>query len=628
MIPTWFNAGRCVAMTSEASSEPDDDRCEAFQARLDAFHEQSNSALETLALDLGQDDDDDDNYDDARPGHDRPGPYAAIDPTLGLDLIQGPVTYMFLEPLLPKLPAIVLLADVHEDVFCAKTCAKRCVSASAQDRANTFLAYLDATYGPLQPDVFLEAWEPKAQRTGTVPRKHEWQMVGPIQGFTLAALPCAYPDRVAIIGGSAVGCAYPSLRVHFADARDVGCEASKVMTFRLAPEDARKRVGVLYPGCDPMDALLSEFSQDPLKYFDDPVCRATSRVSRELHQLPEPVLQRLKAGVVATGAKCCRGEDDTLFGPEDEAFVMACLQRYLDGTVRELDPTVERMLEQFVASADYLYNSMVGMDLYAVARALKKNAAGKHRALCVMYFGGAHVIDIAHMLTASALYRIARAENDEGHDRCVVLNPDVVLADVVGTVDRNAPPPSSVLGPGADFARVRPIAHYVLGTRYEDFVSYFVRGHLRPYASRAIEVLAGALLFGLSDKVKGRGHGVVVDRTSPRILATKLNALLEAGGDGAVAAIPIRATMPSEEPLQAFLERTRDFPPRVVAHLLSAFPEDALACESVTLDGVSFPSVGAYAKARGLHEVLRVLKARGIVACAPPPKRTAAVLEE
>ena len=378
---------------------------------------------------------------------------------LGLALIQGPSLYVFMEPraggkgsegskglkgLTAPLPVLVMLGDVHVPEYCKLSCTAPAKCVSAQDRTpspTAFLAHLNARYGPAYaPDLFVEVWDSRAARRGDAPRtEHRPPGASPMLNLAYSALPCAYPDKVALVDGDVVRCPYPALRVHVVDVRvDHGRETLPLtaLAFGLSAQWFVDEMRANFPECAPALVVASALDNNPCKYFGDggnPFCGAYSRVTHELRQLAPGVFERLRAAVAA------RVRAAGLAPPLFDADTLEAIQSWVSGGVSGTGVTARLAPDILarIALYDREYGSQpvgsMSVDLYAIARALKVTRDGRASSLCVFDFGTAHIESIATLLSAAGLYDLKAHVRDglrgSASHRCIVLDQSVRLVE-------------------------------------------------------------------------------------------------------------------------------------------------------------------------------------------------------
>jgi hypothetical protein len=333
-----------------------------------------------------------------------------LPPDLGLDLIRGPLRYLFMEPV-PELvgrglPALVMLGDMHVPEYCKLSCPEAtCVSA--QDRThNTFLQYLDTKYGHLTPDVYLESWTTKEERLGTDIQAHTSSdyKQGALQNFILNILPCTAPDKMLTIDSQTIPCPYSNLRAHVADVRSISLGSviiNDIVQLRSSPSALAALWAKQYPGFSPPTIMHAVINQSPAKFFEDPLYIAHSRVTHELKQLDPALRTELLRELTSRAAI-----DDDFLLPEAEEVL-----RWLGGaTSTELNPRVVASLAlagRMVVQKSVCILEAIGMDLYTIARIFKpRKAPERGPALAVLYMGDKHVSDIAHFLRHMYMVRM------------------------------------------------------------------------------------------------------------------------------------------------------------------------------------------------------------------------------
>ena len=367
-----------------------------------------------------------------------PSTSGPIPADLGLSLIRGPISYLFLEPKDPglRLPSIVLLGDLHATEYCALTC-EDATCVSAQDRTlNTFLTYLDKTYGALPPDVFMEKWTQKEARRGEAERNDasDAGKPGPLHNFIYNALPCAYKDRKTVVDGVPTPCPYSNLRVHVADTRAdyAGGLLVPSMLYDISASIFKSYAARNFPGFTAEAVVYSVLDPSPKKFFMDPFYLTFSRVTHELRQLPLSLQASLLVAIESL-------EYPSPVPPGYESKIMAWLAGPGDA---DLDPDTNTFVKAYANKEGVLTASCMALDLYFIARALKVTKDGKRCALAVAYFGNAHIQSIAYLLTRSGLYGLKKmvdqGEKGTRTHRCLVLNPNKDLVTAVGEMAHDA----------------------------------------------------------------------------------------------------------------------------------------------------------------------------------------------
>jgi hypothetical protein len=348
-------------------------------------------------------------------------PYDKIPPDLGLTLIRGPVSYMFMTPSAvaakkEALPTLVLLGDIHLKEYCELTCAKTCVSAQSIQE-NTFLEYLDTHYARLKPELYLEIWAHRNERLGLTPKTKREGKPSPLDETIINAYGCVFPDRR--------GCRYKALHVHAADARHVGRQKKDrhlaievpmhILLFNFSGLELVYFWQRLFPGFSSVDIITKTFALNVDDLFTDPFFLQHSRTSHELVQLSPYIQSHLRKAL----AHDMYNTHSNLFGT---AF-MSDLYKWI-GTDTRLPTHIEQTLLLYVQGRPLTYYDMTLMDLYTIARALKVRKDGTRAQLCVMYFGAQHILHISSLL--NGLYTVQKniTEREEGvMKRCILLDP-------------------------------------------------------------------------------------------------------------------------------------------------------------------------------------------------------------
>lgn len=334
-------------------------------------------------------------------------------PTLGLMLLRGPVSYTYMAPRpeFDDLPTVVLLGDYHDAASCSTACVPGDLTcASAEGTPNSFLQYLDAAFGHLRPDVFVEAWVPQHERRSRFTAS-ELNFVdqSPMTTTVQDVLPCV------LRGPDALGrpCPYRNIRAHVLDTRNMrhwsrpnDAADSRDLTFLTVVDDLRLYTpanlravwAYFYPGFTAVQVFRAAIAavHDPTALFRDPVLLAHNRTSHELKQLPPVLFAALlqQAGAVVVHRLVPAMLQDTVEAwLTDPGAAAQCLV-----------PWAERELQVVATFAPLLAHTE--MDLYGLARALKVDAGGERKRLCILYVGYAHVHAMAFLLDTLYVPRV------------------------------------------------------------------------------------------------------------------------------------------------------------------------------------------------------------------------------
>ena len=384
-------------------------------------------------------------------------PAGTTDVTLGLRLIRGPVRYVFMEPqvaMVPPLPTLVLLGDIHTDDFCTQTCAGEdptCVSAQDRTR-NTFLQHLDTVYGHLEPDVFLETWTPKDQRLGTAMAAKVTAefMGGALRNFVLSAWPCSVRRGQARVDDKPLPCPYENLRVHVGDPRfaEFGPALFQdILNHAGYPfRKLQRKWADVFPRASASDIIRALLDPDPLKYFDDRTCLKYSRVSHELKRLDAAMFDMLRDQTreqMADYTKhiaLARAQRGVSWPPYTPLFqrLQPDIEAWMEGEVPALDSVATAKLK--VCVDDRLVfltkSETMATDLYTTARLLKVRSNGTRSKLAVVYMGDFHIRSIGQLVSPLYVTRAAVKAPKHSPDplkRCLVLDPAVIRSLVPDT---------------------------------------------------------------------------------------------------------------------------------------------------------------------------------------------------
>ncbi len=363
-----------------------------------------------------------------------------VRPDLGLALIRGPVSYVFMRARndAPSgLPDMVFLGDLHEDKPCSMPCTKAsCVSIQSRDQS-TFLQHLDAVYGHLRPDVFIEVWTPQQGRwhepgeAEDMPRSIPELQETPMTNTGWHVQGCMFPKtRTAFVHDSVTPCPYDHLRVHGVNIRNTSdafkYKASNVVPLLLHNMDAANAPLLLttlrrdFPDFRPMEVLMAVLHPSNLKFFCNPFLMKHSRVCHELRQVPSTIRLALERVIEAHEA-----QDDTFFEPP--AAFWSALDAWVHspagvGVSAQLARGIVGLLGEHILQ-------LGSQDIYALARALKVRKDGGRARLCVFYVGDAHVYTMTTML--QSLYQVIVDVRRIRETHCVVLDRSLSTAGLI-----------------------------------------------------------------------------------------------------------------------------------------------------------------------------------------------------